>query len=406
MVAHCRGGLAVGIALAVLGWSGEAWAPGGTCMAPGACTLRGVDVPGEPTEVATNHLLPLYWGCDAELDQIPGFSASTLFPELVLDDGTVLGADWADAFEFPETGSSQRVAFWQGPSLPPNRTVTVRLRWDGWCALRESVCLDLSDADVDCSMEDSCCYLDDAAADVPYELQTFRTGSEPDLTPPDPPDFSIMCVAYEVAGDRWTVAYLTNASGTDCPAMAGVFENRYLGRLEADPEEAERTLARQIRSSMDLGTDLAGDHPLAAPLGRIDDEAAILAARGTWVVRVVAIDYSGNQSEPGPPQRFQYPEDCEGAENWDAADGGAPPIPDGDGGSGGPAPADAAGAAGVGATSAASGSGAESQTGSTAEEGDGCGCRTAPRRSGSSVALGMLLAALLRRRHAARNRGG
>ena len=113
--------LASGLCALGLLWTRPAWAPAPACMhAPGDCSLGGVDIRagGAGADVPANYVVPLYWGCNADWADIPGFSATTFFPELVLEDGTVLGSEWEDYFHGEEIPDS-RVSIWTGPGLPP-----------------------------------------------------------------------------------------------------------------------------------------------------------------------------------------------------------------------------------------------------------------------------------------------
>jgi hypothetical protein len=315
-----------------------------------------VDVPGVDTPIATNHLLPLYWGCDQDWAAIPGFSPATLFPELILDDGTSLGQTWEDYLHFPNLGNDRRIAVWRGPALPANRTITIRTRWDGSCILQTSVCPAAGQPLVDCTLADSCCNLD-TAAPVYRNVKTFRTGPDPDLAPPEPIRFSMSCRAYNSGAYRWTVTEIRDGTGRGGLELGDAFEIRFSGRREDEPEAASRLLAREVRGDYLLSPTMVA---VGGPYARVDGSNAIAALQGTWIVTAETVDYAGNVSLPSEPVRFVYPDACTGVEAW-ANDAGSG-VPDPVGGADAGAVADSTGA-------------------STPEVrgGGGCGCRIGAR---------------------------
>jgi hypothetical protein len=343
-----------------------------------------VDVPVVDTAIATNHLLPLYWGCDQDWAAIPGFSPSTLFPELVLEDGTSLGQSWEDYLHFPNQGSDSRIAVWRGPALPANSTITIRTRWDGWCVLQTSVCPTENGLLVDCGLADSCCNLD-VATPAYTNVKTFRTGPGPDLSPPAPTRFSMSCTAYQSDGYRWTVAEILDVAGRGGVALGDAFEIRFSGRREDEPEAASRLLAREIRGDYSLWPTMVA---LEGPYARVGGSNAIAALQGTWILTAETVDYAGNVSPPSEPVRFVYPDTCTGVSAWTTAvDAGGDVLDAGPlvGGT------DASDARAVG----------DAIGGSTADPGaraGGCGCRIGSRGGFGALMMVMLVAALRRRR--------
>jgi hypothetical protein len=290
--------LALGLGL--LAWPRLGWAPGAECQYPSRCFSETVDVASIDSLVATNHLLPHYGGCNQDWALIPGFSQRTLFPELILEDGTSLGQVWEDYVPLSSLAGDSRIAVWRGPALPANSIITIRSRWDGSCILQTSLCDAARQPPVDCKLPDSCCNLDNAPPTY-RNMKTFRTGPGPDLTPPAPIRFSMSCKAYQSYGYRWTTAEILDVTNRDWAPLGDAFEIRFSGRREDEPETASHLLAREIRGDSALSpTMVAVDRPYV----RVDGSDAIAALQGAWIVTAETVDYAGNVSLPSEPVRL------------------------------------------------------------------------------------------------------
>lgn len=258
----------------------------------------------------TNARLPLVWKCDAEWEQVPGFSPSTFFPSLVTNDGSVLAGEWQEVYRARWEEGGTRVSIWMGEALPADTTVQVSLAWDGYCALQSSLCLPEGEPSVDCDIDDSCCYLDDALGEAAV-IQSLETGAGPDEAAPGATDPQVGCVLYfNQNGDpNHTVAQLASTE----PSDPDVFEIRIVGRRETEPESAERELLLEIRTGSYESGALRWIRPADGPLGRIDGAEAMASHAGVWLLRRQDTDWSGNVGPFSGPVRFVYPDDCPGA---------------------------------------------------------------------------------------------
>jgi hypothetical protein len=98
-----------------------------------------------------------------------------------------------------------------------------------------------------------------------------------------------------------------------------------------------------------------------SPYGEVNNNDAITALQGTWIVTAETVDYAGNVSLPSEPVRLVYPDGCAGVESW-SEDGGRAALD--------PMPlADAADATPV----------ADGSPESSVRGGGGCGCRIGAR---------------------------
>lgn len=347
----------LGLVLPLLLGSQSAWAVGAECRSRSECHLGAVDVPTVETPIATNHLLPLYWGCTEDWSVIPGFSPSTFFPEVVREDGTVLGALSGEYFRFPFRGSDLRIALWSGPVLPAETTLSVRSRWDGRCTLQTSVCVMPGEPAVDCTLSDSCCNLD--ASPVLTQLATFRTGPGPDLVAPQTPSFSIVCAAHNSGPSRWTITEIRPGADGGELMPADVFEIRFFGRREDEPPGSAQLVARELRQGLFLSPSVVA---VAGPIGNVAGTTAIGAVLGTWLITAEAVDYAGNVGPPSEAVRLLYPDACSEVEHWaDPLDAAFAPEPDA--------------ASGLGDASAGKTEDAGRTSDAGAVRGGGCGCR-------------------------------
>jgi hypothetical protein len=305
----------IGYWLGALTWTSAAWAPPATSTPSGVCSVRKVDLSGYPNDVLvpTNFLVPLSWGCPGVFD-IPGSSWSTLFPELVLEDGTVLGQYWVETFgtEILLADTScpdSHISTWQGPRLPPNSTIRVRSHWDRTCLLQSAYCPSLP-SQADCTLSDSCCHLDDAAGQYSEDIATFRTGPGDDLTPPEPPVFTVACTTtISSAEERNTVVSISHS-------FDGTFWRRYYVRRSDEPASSERVLGIQTPT----GALNMHDGPFPSLRG---GEMAYAPLAGTWVLTAEAMDYAGNLSTRSEAVSLQYPDNCKNWAPWTSANAGA-----------------------------------------------------------------------------------
>ncbi len=282
------------LAAAGLFWSHHGLSYAGVCWNPAACRSR-LELTPEAV-VPTNFRLVLHLGCDASQTDIQGLSPTTLFPELLLDNGTVLQSDWVNYADISTEYRADQVFCRLGDPFPPGSSIRIQSRFDGYCELRDSICDEVPP--IDCSRADSCCNLDEA----PFQdIGHFFSGSEADRSPPQPVQQEVVCSGS--AG--YTTAGVVSFVAVD------LFAIRIYGRRGDEPDTSTQLVGELLKEYGGGGPDELRFFARGGPLGekRNDDVAALT---GTWLFATQAVDYAGNESELSPESALVYPADCPG----------------------------------------------------------------------------------------------